>query len=175
MSKIEIEAKVLEIDKLNVMHALDNLGAECIFNDKLEAIYYYKEGVINTNNALRLRREGNEVTFTYKEKSSSSTLAKSFIEKELKVESFETMDSIIQSLGFEVYEKNSKHRISYKLPGVRFEIDEYFDSETTIPIFLELEVAEESLIKTYIEKLNLGKSKIVNYNYFELKKYYENN
>ena len=172
-TKIEIEAKVLEIDKSTVVSHLENLGAKCIFDDYLEAIYYYKEGIIDTNSALRLRREGTDVTLTYKNKNAESTLSKSFIEKELKVESFTTMDSILQSLGFEVYDKNRKKRTSYTLEGVRFEIDEYLDSNSKIPIFLELEVTDESLIEEYVEKLYLTEYKTVNFNYFELKKYYE--
>ena len=174
MSKIEIEAKVLEIDKAAVVERLEELGAELIFDDELEAIYYYKDGVLDKNSALRLRREGNDIALTYKKKQAHSELSKSFIEKELKIESFEIMDSILQSLGFEVYEKNTKHRISYKLNGVRFEIDEYTNSGTSIPVFLELEVIEESQILEYVTLLNLNERKLVNYNYFELKEYYAN-
>ncbi len=172
MSKLEIEAKVLEIDKDSVIAKLENLGAIKIFDDELCAIYYYKDGIINQNNALRLRKEGKEIVLTHKEKIGVDEISKSFDETEVSIGDFDTMNKILHSLGFEDLSRNRKRRISYKLDDTRFEIDEYMDEYGNIPVFLEIEASDNALIQFYIEKLELGDLKIVNYNFFELVKYY---
>ena len=172
MSKLEIEAKILEIDKDAVIEALELLNATKIFDDELCAIYYYKDGIINKNNALRLRKEGSHIVLTHKDKIDVNSLSKSFDETEVIIDDFDSMNKILHSLGFEDLSKNRKRRISYKINDVRFEIDEYFDEYNNIPVFLEIEAPSSELIQKYIEKLGLTESKTVNFNFFELVKYY---
>lgn len=174
MSKIELESKILEVDKSKLIDSLVELGAIKVFDAEMEAVYYFKDGVIDTNSALRLRREDTEVVLAYKSKLNVSGISKSFNEIEVIVNDFDQMNKILISLGFQIYNTNKKKRISYKINETRFEIDEYLDNDSNIPIFLEIETTSDILINEYISKLKLSQNKIVNYNFFELKKYYEN-
>jgi len=174
MSKIEIEVKILEIDKDDIIKKLNSLGAIKVFDEYMDAIYYKKDGTIDINNALRLRREGDKSILTYKKKYNDSNLSKSFFEDEVVVEDFDKMHYILLNLGFDVYNQNRKHRISYKIGSTRFEIDDYLDKYHHIPVFLEIEVSDENHIKEYFDKLDLNNKNIENFNFFELIKYYEN-
>ena len=63
------------------------------------------------------------------------------------------MKKILENLGLTVTESMEKHRVSYTLDHVRFDIDRYFGSYGYIPEFMEIEAKNIGLIHKYAELL----------------------
>lgn len=149
----EIEVKILEVNRDKVVKKILALGGKKVFEDYLDAIYFdTKDNTLkNDNVTLRIRKEGEKSVITSKEKinTQSEKLAKSNIETEVEVSSFEDAEKILKTIGFEEVIRIKKTRTSYTLNNSKIEFDKYLDKYDFVPEFLEIEAqTEEEVFKT---------------------------
>jgi len=151
----EIEVKILEIDKDKVIRKLEELGAEKEFDGKIEGHHFDFEDrkLTKEKKMVRLRKQcdivqGDTVFLTFKQKISKK-IAKQSIEHEVEVKDFEAMKKILSGIGLGGYSQASKHRISYALDNVHFDIDTY----KGIPTFLEIEATTVEKVEEHVKKL----------------------
>lgn len=133
---IEVEVKVAA-DNSAVEERLRELGAEPAGSRTQRDVYYSAphRDFMETDEALRVRREDGDAYLTYKgQKRGDGT--KSRREHEVGVESAETMERVLESLGFREYGVVEKHRTVYELQDYEVVLDdvmglgEYVEIET---------------------------------------------
>ncbi len=136
----ETEIKILDIDRKDLEKKLLALGARKIFDDEIHAIYYDSpdHSVRQSGGTFRLRREGSLAVLTYKTRIADSA-AKIRKETEVSVSDFDEMRSILKYIGFSPWLEMKKHRTTYVLENVHFELDRYTEEFGFIPEFLEIE------------------------------------
>ena len=169
----EIEVKILEINKEEIEKKLLELGAEKIFDDELRALMFDlpDQSIANSGRMLRIRQEGEKAVLTFKKLKSDQGI-KIAEETEVDISSFEDTKKILEGLGFQVYFEYKKHRISYELEGVEFEIDTPAGELSDIPTFLEIEAKTEEKVYEWVEKLGFTKEDCKGYGLNGLLKHY---
>ncbi len=143
----EIELKVLDIDLDSVLAKLEKLGAKKIFEGLLVEKAFFGNNINPKQQLLRLRKEGNEVKLTYKQRKGTGDFLEAE-EHELGVSDFDVMQKIIEKLGYTCEHCREKKRITFLLGKVHIEIDKY----PTIPHYLEIEGNKEDILET-LDKL----------------------
>lgn len=166
----EIEVKILEIDLEYITKKLDKLGAVKMFEGNITASYFDFPGQTLTlkNTFLRLRNKKGlyELTFKYK---LGKEEAKIMEEYEINFTNNEAaMREILRGLGLIEVKQTQKHRISYALNGVHFELD----SMPGIPTFLEIETTSLDKIKEIVLKLGYSMSDTKPWSGREVQEYY---
>lgn len=153
---LEIEAKILEIDRRKVVDALVGMGATKSFDGKVKTLFYdFSDGsIVKSKNVLRLRSEDNHLVLTYK-RVKRSRQAKEAEEYSVVVSDQAVMQKILKSLGLVVIDSIQKHRISYELRGAHFDIDHYLGKYSYVPEFLEIEADSIKSIHKYAKALGL--------------------
>ncbi len=146
----ETEVKILEINKEDIIKKIESLGATKTFEGVVAAAYFDtpEKKLSRENKTLRLRKRGDVCELTLKEKI-SKVEAKIMKEYEVPVGSYEIMFSILESLGYKPYSYLTKHRTTYSLENVHFEIDTF----PNLPSFLEIESTSIEILRTYVSKL----------------------
>jgi len=150
----EIEVKILDIDKNKVIKRLEELGARKTFEGDVHASYFdFPDKRLDKNDSfLRLRKKGDIVELTFK-KLISREKAKIMQEDEVVVNDFENMIKILKDLGLvELRNEAKKHRVSYELEKVHFEID----SPDDIPAYLEIEAPDLEKLENAVEKVGFS-------------------
>ncbi len=165
----EVEVKILEIDKGALRGKLKALGAKRVFSGPLEAYYYdYPDNQLyRGGKVLRLRRRGAQWELTFKEAVSKRN-AKIMNEYEINLPKNHRLGEIMEGVGLKVYRKFKKHRESFLLAKVHFEIDTY----PGIPPFLEVEAPDLSTVKKYVKKLGFSMSQAKPWSTYELFRHY---
>lgn len=150
----EIEVKILEIDKEKIIKKLESFGAKKIFDDDIISYFFdFPDNALEKKQMLfRLRSKGTSGELTLKKKISKEK-AKINEETEVSVSDIVVMKKIIEALGMKTKYNHTKHRVSYLLGNVRFEIDTFKE----IPTFLEIEA--DSIKTLHIWAVKLGFSK----------------
>ena len=120
----EIEVKVLEINRAECEKTLLKLGAKKIFDDEVLTIFFdFTDGrIFKRKDVLRLRQEGQKAELTYKKVTFSAT-SKTADEYSVEVSDINIAQKILENIGLFMVESMHKHRISYNLEEVRFEIE----------------------------------------------------
>lgn len=144
----EVEVKILEINTQKVVDTLTGLGAKKVFDDDVSTSFLDFEDcrIHKSRDVLRLRQEGNITELTFKKiKITPST-------KEAEEHSVHVSDSaevlkIFQEIGVSITQTMKKHRTSYQIGRVRFDIDQYLGDYRFIPEFLEIEATSEEITK----------------------------
>jgi len=133
---IEKELKILEIDPVQVQETLLALGAIKNFEGNVHDIYYDtpNNNLSSQNKRIRIRKKGSHYLITLKERIPTQDI-KSAHETEISVENPQQLDQLLQSYGLVPSREKTKHRISYTLGNVTFDIDMY----SNIPPILEIE------------------------------------
>lgn len=169
---MEIEVKVIEINKEEIIKKLKLLNAEKIGEYEIESVFFddVNNSFSKKKNLIRLRKKNDLAFFTFKEKEKKS-FARMAEEIEFSVGDFEKAKLFMEKLWFVSREVQKKHRTTFKLKNSLIEIDEYKD----IPAFLEIESPSEEEIKEIIELLKIDASKVRTWNGFDLFKYYGKN
>ncbi len=85
------------------------------------------------------------------------------------------MQAILLELGLQVTEQLKKHRTSYTLSGVRFDIDRYLDRYQFIPEFLEIEANNIKQIHHYAKMLGYKAEDCLPWSIKELIEHYSKN
>ncbi len=159
----EIEARILEINKEEIIKKLENIGATFI-NNYDQKRYIYDFNPVIANKWLRLRTNGIETTLTIKEIKSDNIDGTE--ELEIKVDSLEKTALILQELGYNprLYQENFRTRYMYN----NIEID--IDSWPKIPTYIELEGNSKEDIIALVKVLGYKEEDIITYG---VKKIYE--
>ena len=151
----EVEIKILEIDVEKIQKRLSALGAQKSFEGELISVAFdFLDKRLSKDEILiRLRKEGERVKLTYK-KLLSTEQAKESEEIEIEVSDFNTATQFLNAIGLQAKKgyPMSKHRISYLIEDVHFEIDKLPD----FPAYLEIEAANIGVIREWVEKLGLS-------------------
>jgi len=169
----EIEIKILEINRAQVIEKLDALGAIKVFDDEHHAIYYDlpDKTLYNGGKALRLRKEGSAAMLTLKLNVPNAT-AKERIEHQAEVSDFIEMQSMLEALGYVPWLEMKKHRTSFEWDGSYFELDRYHDEYEFIPEFLEIESHNMGQLYRHAEILGFTKEDCKAWDAMQLISYY---
>lgn len=154
----------MNINKKTIETKLKKLGAKKIFDDKVLTIGFCfpNEDQKNLNRVVRLRKLGKENVLTVKTKIHSKEM-KIRDEFEVKVSDFKTAEQIISALGLKEFTRSIKHRISYSLDKVHFDIDTYVGKKP----LLEIESQKKEFVKKYVELLGYKMKDTVLFAYSE--------
>tara|TARA_Y100000034_G_scaffold134670_1_gene203794 strand:- start:503 stop:1027 length:525 start_codon:yes stop_codon:yes gene_type:complete len=149
----EIEVKILEIDKKEIIEKLEILGAKRIFEGNIDShVFVFDDDRIKKNlSTLRLRKMGAGVELVFK-KGISKKDVKIEEETQVNLDNFDLMFKILENVGLKSKINSKKKRISYLLDEVRVEIDTYED----IPTFLEIEAPSVTILNKTIERLGFS-------------------
>ncbi len=150
----ETEVKILNVDEKEIENILLKFGAEQIFNDEITTQFFDFEDsrITKAKNVLRLREDGKRLLLTFK-KILSKQSAKEAEEYEVEVSDLQTLKKILESLGLSETGNIQKHRTSYRLNHIRFDIDTYEKELSCVPTYLEIEAENIELIYKYAELL----------------------
>ncbi|MDA8079135.1 MAG: class IV adenylate cyclase [Nitrospiraceae bacterium] len=171
---LEAEVKILGINRKAVEQRLISLGASLVFDGPIHAVYYDSpdRSVRKQKGTLRLRKEGLRAVLTYKGHVEDRD-AKVRQETEVTVSDFEGMRSILESLGFTPWLEMEKHRTSYDLSGVRFELDKYHGEHEYIPEFLEIEGPDVPSVRDCASLLGFRKEDCLPWDAVQLARHYK--
>ena len=170
----EIEVKILDIDRKQTEKTVVSLGAKKVFNDVITTIFFdFSDASIKTaKNLLRLRKVGTKSFLTFK-KFIEHAQMKVRQEFEVEVSDFDTIQTILSSLGLHPEQQIKKQRVSYQLDDVRFEFDRHLDEYAFIPEFLEIEAKNEETVFRYVNLLGYTKAQCKPWGFFEVAEYYK--
>ena len=157
---LEKEIKILEIDVAQVQKTLLELGAEKTFEGFIHDIYYDfpdtdKNKMEANGRIFRLRKKWEEHIYSIKRKRKKINKEEGINAKdehETPITDIESFAKVLEKYGMEKTREKKKHRISYKLEGIEFDIDNY----ENIPDFLEIEGPDGKTIQQWVQKLWLG-------------------
>lgn len=167
----EIEVKILEVKVADVENQLKELGARKIFEGEVVwVVFDFPDGRLSKQEILfRLRKRGEQTELTIK-KLISLEEAKVSEETELLVNDFETAKKILEIIGLKQKQGYplQKHRISYMLDNVHFELDTFPE----FPTYLEIEGPSKEIIKEYAQKLGFSQNDLKPWGVREVFAYY---
>ena len=167
----EIEVKILEVDVNAIRKTLLRLGAKKILDDELNYVILddKEKNLFKEKKLFRVRRSNNTAHLCFKNKAKRGKLRESE-ETEVAVDNYEDTIKILRELGFTTRHKGEKHRESYLIEKVRYELD----TIPGIPTFLEIEADnEEDLIKG-IEKIGFNLDDATTMTGFDVIEHYRN-
>ncbi|MBU0757310.1 MAG: class IV adenylate cyclase [Nanoarchaeota archaeon] len=141
---IEFEIKLLEIDEDKIIQKLISIGAKKVFDGDLISIYFDDKAEVffDKGNVLRLRKKKDRTELTVKTPIDFDGI-KRMDEYQTEVSDIDETKKILNALGYIERLIYKKHRKSFVLDSIHFEIDKYQD----IPVFLEIEAQIEDELK----------------------------
>src|SRR3989338_1139042 len=154
----EIETKVLEIDKDEIIKKIISVGGKKTGETRLNVNWYRLRGTKEGDEQwfLRIRSHSQgKHEVSWRAKSETLGIARKHEEINLFVEDAEKLGKIFEEIGLEKYAHQEKDRTSLTLKNCPLEIDEY----PGMPAFLEIEGESEESIKERIKLLELEKNK----------------
>ena len=164
MEQLEIEVKFYLPDIEHMQRCILALGAESKGRVFENNVRYEDENstLIEKKSLLRLRRDAKTILTFKSSPPVAGTEFKVFNELEVEVSDFETMNRILQNLGYHPEQLYEKWRETLILDQTGFYLD-------TMPYgtFLEIEGSEED-IRTYAAGLGLNWQKRILLNYLEI-------
>ncbi len=153
----EIEVKFLNIDVPALEEKLRKLGAvkagDYMYKRKT---YDFADASLSSKGAwVRLRDEGDKVTFTYKQRFGAETNALKdggTKEIEVTVSDFATADQLLKAIGLveKFYEENKRTR--YTLGSIEFDIDTW----PLLPPYLEIEGSDWASVESIARALGFN-------------------
>ncbi len=164
---IELEVKVLGIDKQQLENKLIEMGATLIKKEKQvntvfmgidEDIEEVGQGYLRIRESENLETGETANTLTFKRNISQDGFRENE-EIETKVEDRDAMLSILGCLNIHIKHIGEKTRIRYELEGIRFDIDTW-DTHTYPDPYLEIEVTDPADIVKAVKLLGLDASKV---------------
>jgi predicted adenylyl cyclase CyaB len=146
----EVEVKILEVKRKSIEETLARLHAKKVFDGDIQTLFFdFRDSkIIKAKDVLRLRKDEDKVELTYK-KVRVDKDAKNAEEYSVEVSDLEMTEKILQNLGLGIIDDMLKHRVSYKLDTVRFDLDRYLGKYDFIPEFLEIEAKNVKAIHHY--------------------------
>lgn len=170
----EIEAKILDINRTEVEQRLVELGAEMVFDGRLEAVFfdYPDHRLAAQGSYLRLRREGERIELVGKLRREGSGV-KVREEIAVGVDDFAGCAALLAAIGLEIVNRVSKWRRSWQLGGVRCEFDRYEGELAFIPEFLEIEAESAAAVRETAGRLGFTPECLRPWGLEELIKHYQ--
>lgn len=144
----EIEVKILNINKQDIISRLEKIGAQKILETRQKIWSYdYPDRKLNTlQRSCRIKTEANKTYMCYKHRTSKQTY-KVAEEYEIEVSNLEHTCKIIEGLGLICVNEREKDRISYTWDKIRFDIDQW----PRIPTYIEIESTTRELVNKGIQ------------------------
>jgi len=151
----EVEIKIRNIDKEDIIKKITDLGARKNFCGKvIDHRFDTPDRTLSKQGkALRIRQKGNYVYINLKGKKDSSDNITGREELSLRVFGYRNAYRILTELGYVKIFELSKTRTEYKMEGVKFDIDEYLGMEA----ILEIESDNNKTVQEYVDKLGITK------------------
>ena len=149
----EIEERILEINKEEVIKKLESFGAKKI-GEWFYRRYTYDFTPKRESEWIRLRTNGVETTLTYKNVETREIDGTK--ELEIEVSNFEEANEFLEILGYKHKDYQENKRIRYMLNDVEIDIDTW----PMIPTYMELEGPSVEKVREVEELLKVDKSKI---------------
>ncbi|HOW29861.1 MAG TPA: CYTH domain-containing protein [archaeon] len=173
-NNLEIEIKVLEINKKELEKKLQKIGAQKIFsNKKIIQENYNNKDLKKRKTSLRIRQLDKEIYVTYKEFKDTKHNVKNCKEIEFQVSSdFRTIQNLFKLLGLTCYQKIEKQRTSYTLGNITFDIDT-ITKPVKIPTYFEIEAKDHKTIEKTLQLLGIPKGKVKAWGTKQLLDYYK--
>lgn len=154
----EVEVKIRNIDKGDILKKIIDLGAQKIFTGRVIDYRFDTpdRDLSRQGKALRIRQKGKYIYLNLKGKKKSVENIIGRDEIGVKISNFRTMHRILNELGYiKIFELN-KYRTEYRLNDITFDLDEYVGLD---PI-LEIESDSYEKVEEYIQKLKIGEEDI---------------
>lgn len=158
---LEKEVKILDIDKESVEKKLLSLGANKTFDWFIHDIYYdFPDGdnmkMEENKRLFRVRKKWEEHLYTIKRKRNKKSegwekWVKVADEWENTITDVDSFTKVLEKYWMTKTREKMKHRTSYKLWNIEFDIDKY----EWIPTLIEIEAPSSEDIKKYISLLSL--------------------
>lgn len=155
----EIEVKILDIDKAQVVAKLKELGAKQVFSGVLENKFYDFPGRLLSKQkiVLRLRRQTGKKTGILCVKTTISHFQiKQMNEHEVEID-FKKTHRLLENLGLECIDSVIKHRDQWVLGKIHFDFDRYMKNRAFIPEFLEIECPTANQVFAMAKALGFSK------------------
>lgn len=152
----EVEAKFPDIDKEALRAALKDAGAKLEYPERSmrrKNFDYEDRRLEKVGGWLRVRDEGDKVTFTYKHLGDRTLHGTK--EVEVVVSDFEKTCELLAAIGLMNKAYQETKREKWKLGESEITIDTW----PWIPSFVEIEAQDETSLKEIVQKLNLDWSK----------------
>jgi predicted adenylyl cyclase CyaB len=149
----EVEVKVRNIDKREIIKKIEELGAKKIFTGRVIDYRFDTpdRDLSKQGKALRIRQKGKYIYLNLKGKKKSIENITGRDEIGVKISNFKIMHRILNELGYiKIFELN-KYRTEYRLDDITFDIDEYVGLD---PI-LEIESDSYEKVEKYINLLGI--------------------
>ncbi len=137
MARTEYECRILNIDLDEFLSKLESLEAEDK-GEKLQRRFIYDFDPVDPDKWIRLRTNGDVTTLAIKKLKRTDEIGNAD-EEEVEVGDLDTMDRILQQLGYKHrnYQENKRH--SFKIGNVSIDIDTW----PRIPTYVEVEGSSE--------------------------------
>ena len=151
---IEYEGRILEIDSKKLEEKLKELDA--VYKGEIDQKrYVYDVKPKQEGKWIRLRKANETITLTIKDIVSKTIDGTK--ELEIKVDSFENTNLLLEEIGYfnKGYQENKRKR--YYLDEVEIDIDDW----PLIPTYVEIEGKSEEAVMNVIEKLGFNKDDVV--------------
>ncbi len=158
----EVEVKFLEINTKEIIGKLKSLNAKKVFEGEIKAIFFdFPVDPLSKKQILvRLRKKGEKTELTIKETKDNKSV-KIADETEVYTSNYKKTLKILNLLGLkELEHRPAKHRISYQLEDIHFEIDTF----EGVPTFLEIEVDAVEKIEKAVSLIGLNIKDAKNWN-----------
>jgi len=169
----EIEVKILEINKKEIIKKLKENGAKFVGEQTTTMTFFdSKDNYLKKHrHAIRIRNEGKKDVMTFKEFIPNKKV-KMRNEYNLRISDLKTAQNIIELLGFHVSMKIRKKKIVYSKGKTKFEINVYLGKHKHIPAFLEIEAPDEKILFKHIKKLGISENKALPWSTFDVISHY---
>lgn len=164
MSK-EYEVTILEVDD-SFESKLVGLGAKLV-SDSMQRRYVYDVKPVNPNKWIRLRTNGKKTTLTVKEVKDKNEIGGTD-EIEIVVDSFESTNKLLESLGYVSRNYQENYRKMYVLNEVEISIDSW----PMIPTYAEIEGKCEKDVLDALELLGYTKKDYITLDVVSIYKLY---
>lgn len=150
----EIEVKIRNIDKEDIIKRIEKFGAKKIFTGKVIDYRFDTpdRDLSRQGKALRIRQKGRYIFLNLKGKKKSIRNITGRDEIGVKISNFKIMQKILNELGFVKIFELEKYRTEYRFDDITFDIDEYIGLD---PI-LEIESDSYEKVQNYIRKLGVS-------------------
>lgn len=157
--KPEIEAKFLNVNHAELRKKLKSAGGVCEKPMRLmrRVVMDFPDERLHLKNKgwLRVRDEGDQITFTYKEQRERNAMG--VREIETTAGDFNTTVELFKSIGLQVYSFQESKRETWYLDGTEVVLDTW----PWIKPYIEIEGPSEAAIKSTAEKLGFDWSDAV--------------
>ncbi len=165
----EVEVKILDVNLDSFKNTIRDLQGKLVHDRILYREMYFDASKHDVQfSSLRLRSQGDTCFLTMKFKVNKDVNFLTRKELEIEVSDFDTMQTMLQELGYEPYGLREKYRTEYKVGDVKVELDEYPE----IPPYVEIEGNNQKSVEDFIKSLGFELKHTVHFSATEIIKQY---